>query len=320
MPMDADSRETGERVVEAAPAFASTSLATTRSTSASRRSRGSTTPTSSSSRRATCRGPLARDARRGRDGRPRRSRPGEGAVQYPMWDFRPDVAVRADPATVLADLTDAYESDEGTEDRLARAADRHEALRDDWDDAVRTGGDSITPALLSRAIGEAVEPDVIVVDETVTKTVSVLRHLARAEPGTYYSYCSAASGGRSGPPSGSTSPDRTARSSRRSATARSSWGTPWRRSRWSRRAGYPTRGSSTTTAAGRRSPTPSTTSTTTPTSSTTPSSGSTHGRTTPGLCPGWGVTRNGSPTRTDSDRRWTARSTRSRTGPTPCWT
>jgi acetolactate synthase-1/2/3 large subunit len=114
--------------------------------------------------------------------------------QYPMWDFRPDVSVRADPAAVLADLTDAYESDEGTEDRVARAAERHEALRDEWDDAVRSDGDSITPALLSRAIGEAVGPDAVVVDETVTNTVSVLRHLVRTEPGTYYSYCSSGLG------------------------------------------------------------------------------------------------------------------------------
>lgn len=114
--------------------------------------------------------------------------------QYPMWDFRPDLAVRADPATVLADLTDAYESDERTETRVARAAERHEALRADWDEAVTDDPDRITPASLSRAVGEAVGPEAVVVDETVTNTVSVLRHLVRTEPGTYYSYCSSGLG------------------------------------------------------------------------------------------------------------------------------
>lgn len=114
--------------------------------------------------------------------------------QYPLWDFRPDVAVRADPGTVLAELTDAYGADERTEDRIARAADRHEAIREEWDDEARDEGDRITPASLSRAIGEAVGPEAVVVDETVTNTVSVLRHLVRTEPGTYYSYCSSGLG------------------------------------------------------------------------------------------------------------------------------
>jgi acetolactate synthase-1/2/3 large subunit len=136
---------------------------------------------------------------------PSRATPGKDATvvhvdpdtekgQYPLWDFRPDLAVRADPATVLADLTERYEPDERTEDRTARAAERHDALRADWDDAVEDDPDRITPAVLSRAIGEAVGPGAAIVDETVTNTVSVLRHLERTEPGTYYSYCSSGLG------------------------------------------------------------------------------------------------------------------------------
>ena len=136
---------------------------------------------------------------------PSRATPGEDATvvhvdpdtekgQYPLWDFRPDLAVRADPATVLADLAARYEPGERTEDRTARAAERHDALRESWNDAVDDDPDRITPAVLSRAIGEAVGPEAVIVDETVTNTVSVLRHLERTEPGTYYSYCSSGLG------------------------------------------------------------------------------------------------------------------------------
>lgn len=115
-------------------------------------------------------------------------------AQYPMWDFRPDITVRADPQTVLNDLTNTFENSELATTRIDRTTERHTAQREDWNDQADAPADSITPARLSTAIGQAIDDETIIVDETVTNTIPVLRHLPRTQPGTYYSYCSSGLG------------------------------------------------------------------------------------------------------------------------------
>lgn len=114
---------------------------------------------------------------------------------YPMWDFHADLRVRADARSALADLTAAFDPADG-DDRADRFRERgrvrHERRRDAVPDAA--DADRITPELLSHVLGEALDDDAVVVDETVTNTPSVLRHCTRTEPGTYYSYCSSGLG------------------------------------------------------------------------------------------------------------------------------
>lgn len=114
---------------------------------------------------------------------------------YPMCDFPADVRVRADARSVLADLTaefdaaDAFERADRFRERGARLHEERRRSVPDPDDV-----DRITPDFLSSTLGEVIDDDAIIVDETVTNTVSVLQHCLRSEPGTYYSYCSSGLG------------------------------------------------------------------------------------------------------------------------------
>lgn len=116
--------------------------------------------------------------------------------QYPLWDFRVDYRLRAEPKAVFTDLAAAFDDTGVATERRDRLAEvgrqRREGIRSEVADPADT--DRITPGVLSAVLGEALEDDDIVVDETVTNTVDVLRHLTRTEPGSYYSYCSSGLG------------------------------------------------------------------------------------------------------------------------------
>ena len=122
--------------------------------------------------------------------------------QYPLWDFEADVRVAASPDAVLEDLTDALADRSGTdtEERIEAIRTAATERRRERDErlAGATTADAITPEFLSRTIADVLEPTDVVVDETVTNTVTVLDYLERTEPGTYYSYCSSGLGWSAG--------------------------------------------------------------------------------------------------------------------------
>ena len=123
--------------------------------------------------------------------------PDPHAAQYPLPDTPADINIGADPATVLAEVTAAVDGrSAGAADRIDRFRDVHAGQRREWADAVPDPEETeaITPALLSRTLGDALDPEAVVVDETVTNTVGVLRYTDRTEPGTYHSYCSSGLG------------------------------------------------------------------------------------------------------------------------------
>ena len=131
------------------------------------------------------------------DARVVRIDPDPHATQYPLPDAPADVSIAADPATVLAEVTAVMEGQSaGAADRIDRFRDVHAGQRREWADAVPDPDTAaaITPALLSRTLGDVLDPEAVVVDETVTNTVGVLRHTERSAPGTYYSYCSSGLG------------------------------------------------------------------------------------------------------------------------------
>lgn len=116
-------------------------------------------------------------------------------TKYPMWDFPVDRKIRADSRTVLEDITKAFESID-TADRTDQFRDQGSSLHADWDEAVPEPdeAETITPSLLSHVLGDILESDTVLVDETVTNTPETLRHCTRTEPGSYYSYCSSGLG------------------------------------------------------------------------------------------------------------------------------
>lgn len=125
--------------------------------------------------------------------------------QYPLWDFPADIAIDARPASVVADLADAIdERNTSLADRSDRFREIASERRTTWQSGVPDvdAADGITPGVLSETLGTVLEPDDVVVDETVTNTVAVLRHVTRTEPGTYYSYCSSGLGWATGAAAG----------------------------------------------------------------------------------------------------------------------
>ncbi len=116
-------------------------------------------------------------------------------TRYPNWDYSVDVRLRANARRVLEELTTAFDPTDGA-DRRERFRSHGKSLHEEWRESVPGAEsiDDITPAFLSRTLGDLLEDDAVVVDETVTNTPSVLRHSERTEPGSYYSYCSSGLG------------------------------------------------------------------------------------------------------------------------------
>lgn len=122
-------------------------------------------------------------------------------LQYPLPGVEPDRTVRADPKAVLADLTEAYRTaGVDAHERVDRLQEVGATRREARERAVPTieDAEAITPELLSRTVGDLLDPEDIVLDETVTNTVSVLGHCRRTVPGSYYSYCSSGLGWAAG--------------------------------------------------------------------------------------------------------------------------
>lgn len=112
-----------------------------------------------------------------------------GFLRYPVRSFPVDLSIAAATMPALAALEAALET-RGL-DKDARVAIRRDALgkrsaalRAQWDGEVRASAKNraIKPDFLSRAIGEAVGPDAIIVNEYPLR----IEHCARELPGTYF--------------------------------------------------------------------------------------------------------------------------------------
>ncbi len=122
--------------------------------------------------------------------------------QYPFWDIDADLRISASPRAVIEDLTAEFAERRKTnaETRIETFAQRSRRRRTDREARIENdeSADSISPEYLSRTIAEVLDATDVVVDETVTNTVTVLDYLERTEPGTYYSYCSSGLGWAAG--------------------------------------------------------------------------------------------------------------------------
>jgi acetolactate synthase-1/2/3 large subunit len=108
-------------------------------------------------------------------------------VRYPMRSFPADLAVQADVTNVLTQLTHAVEQ------RLQMAEARIASRRARLVERMRTRraqlakdsapGERISPAYLSRVIGETLGPDAVIVNDYSLRP----DHCAREKPGTFYS-------------------------------------------------------------------------------------------------------------------------------------
>lgn len=111
---------------------------------------------------------------------------------FPMWGFASDVRVQADCATALGDLLEAVRA--GAHEGLrARVQDRMASWpreRDERLAAVAAAGaqagrgDALSPAFVCAAIGRAIAPEDIVVNEAIRNNPAVLMQIPRTLPGT----------------------------------------------------------------------------------------------------------------------------------------
>ncbi len=107
-------------------------------------------------------------------------------MRYPMRSFPSDLAVQAGPVNALEALIGAVEARlQMAEARIAaRRARLTERMRTRRAQLAKDSGVAATilPEYLSRAIGEAVGPDAIIVNEYPLRP----DHCAREKPGTFY--------------------------------------------------------------------------------------------------------------------------------------
>jgi acetolactate synthase-1/2/3 large subunit len=106
--------------------------------------------------------------------------------RYPMRSFPSDLSVTAHAAHAIEALDEALgklkQDAKKTEQRRERLAERSRKRREQNAKASTSTGEQISPAYLSRLLGETVGPDAIIFNE-----YSMMQeHCSREKPGTYY--------------------------------------------------------------------------------------------------------------------------------------
>ena len=112
----------------------------------------------------------------------------------PLWVFPTDLLLHADSAKALRVLNGLVkefitDGDQAKiEERTSIIADRFDARRKDVDKIPESqaSNPSITPQWLSYCINRVIDPDIILLDESVTNSANVVEYVQRIKPGTQY--------------------------------------------------------------------------------------------------------------------------------------
>jgi acetolactate synthase-1/2/3 large subunit len=109
--------------------------------------------------------------------------------QLPLWNMPAQHVVGGDAATVLRQLLDATAARPlplGVRERRDQRAARLRETREAEVRAELAREDGLTPARVAALVAEAIDDDVIVLNETITANDTVHRHVPRTHPGTRY--------------------------------------------------------------------------------------------------------------------------------------
>lgn len=109
--------------------------------------------------------------------------------EIPLWHIPTMKNYRADAYEALKQLnTYASQQQIGAHvgQRFEALAEKHTAERQEWKNAAVVKGGIITPAYLTACLQDVVDEDTIVLDETITNTMTVCKHLPRTKPATYF--------------------------------------------------------------------------------------------------------------------------------------
>lgn len=122
--------------------------------------------------------------------------------KMPMWYIKSEKFIQADSYVALKQMNQyvkncTLEKDKNV-DRLRKLTERHTRLRNAWKEEGRGRNDVITPEFLSQCLNEAIDEDTIILNEAVTNTPNVLKHVPRTKPGTYFTFGGSALGWNGG--------------------------------------------------------------------------------------------------------------------------
>lgn len=108
----------------------------------------------------------------------------------PMWYVPSEKFWRADSRLALRQLNECIKDlpvDSGRRDRrFRRISEIHREQREQWRREAQSGRPEITPEGLTACIREVIDDEVIVLNEAITGSMAVSKHLPRTVPGTYF--------------------------------------------------------------------------------------------------------------------------------------
>jgi acetolactate synthase-1/2/3 large subunit len=113
----------------------------------------------------------------------------------PLWGREPDIPIEADSREAIPALVETIrerlspERRDLVQKRFERLKRAHEQLRNDWADlaAGQAGLKPILPDWLCKCIDEAITEDTLIVNQTITPSVSVAHQIKRTQPGSLIS-------------------------------------------------------------------------------------------------------------------------------------
>ncbi len=106
---------------------------------------------------------------------------------YPQFDLDIDLPVAADPVPTLRAIADHLDTEQGESGRR-QWRETHRRRIEGLEDTARSHHEAgrLSPAHVSARLEEHLAPEAVVLNETTTNHDTVLDHLRRTEPGTYF--------------------------------------------------------------------------------------------------------------------------------------
>ena len=112
----------------------------------------------------------------------------------PTWSFPADIRVEADSSKMLPELTGIIrqqitpERKEAVQSRIQQLQSQHQEMQSEWHNLAMSQAEHspITAEWLSHCIAEVVDENTIILNESITNSLSVARQIPRTMPGTAF--------------------------------------------------------------------------------------------------------------------------------------
>lgn len=110
--------------------------------------------------------------------------------EIPLWHIPAMKNYRADAYASLIQLNEELAQRnidvDQVRERYLRLAKEHEEQREAWRQEEQVKGNTITPEWLTACLRNVVDEETIILDETITNTMTVAKHLPRSKEGTMF--------------------------------------------------------------------------------------------------------------------------------------